>query len=419
MQPNAAAPAEPPVSRERELLQEVKQLVGSHTFDHWFEKAASIEITEDGVTIGVENPFLLSWMQNRLRPAVAEAARRVLGEAVQVRFKTRPVPAKSDLAKSGKQPAPNESLLCRAEKAAPAIAATRGAIAATRGTTGVTRPLHPFKTVRLGNVIPARLSCSVRRAVPPPRPHRGDRSRAPLFRRGTDAPNTTPAGVYQRPSPQQPSSQQDRRRFADLADFVKGPCNELAMTAAVQVSDQPGSRYNPLVLYGGVGTGKTHLLEAAYRRLRARASRFARASLSAEGFANHFTQALRERSLPSFRQRFRSVDVLIVDDVDFLDGKRVIQEEFLHTIKQLESHDRQILLSADRHPRLLTKLSEELVTRFIAGIVCRLDPPTWRPAGRLWCGRRPAYPKVSTSLDSIGAQRSHERSRAGGGSRLP
>ena len=178
----------------------------------------------------------------------------------------------------------------------------------------------------------------------------------------------------QAPSRQAPS-QPAGRRFADLADFVKGPGNELAMTAALQICEQPGSRYNPLVLYGGVGTGKTHLLEATYRRLRARHPALHVLFLSAEGFANHFTQALRDRSLPSFRQRFRSVDVLVIDDVDFLDGKRVIQEEFLHTIKQLESHERQIVLSADRHPRLLTKLSEELVTRFISGIVCRMESP--------------------------------------------
>src|ERR1700693_2444763 len=97
--------------------------------------------------------------------------------------------------------------------------------------------------------------------------------------------------------------------------------------------------------------------------------------LSAESFANYFTQALRDRTLASFRQRFRGVDVLMIDDIDFLDGKRVIQEEFLHTIKQLETHQRQVALTADRHPRLLAGSSEELVTRFMSGIVFRLQSP--------------------------------------------
>jgi chromosomal replication initiator protein len=148
----------------------------------------------------------------------------------------------------------------------------------------------------------------------------------------------------------------------------------LALTAALQVCEQPGG-YNPLVLHGGVGIGKTHLLEGIYRRMRARYPSFRVVFLSAESFANYFTQALRDRTLASFRQRFRGVDVLMIDDVDFLDGKRVIQEEFLHTIKQLESHGRQVALTADRHPRLLTRSSEELVTRFMSGIVCRLESP--------------------------------------------
>ncbi len=171
-----------------------------------------------------------------------------------------------------------------------------------------------------------------------------------------------------------PTRAQSGRRFADLNDFVTGPGNQLAFSAALQICEQPGS-YNPLVLHGGVGIGKTHLLEGVYRRMRVLRPSFRVMFLSAESFANYFTQALRDRTLASFRQRFRGVDVLMIDDVDFLDGKRVIQEEFLHTVKQLESYGRQVALTADRHPRLLTRLSEELVTRFMSGIVCRLESP--------------------------------------------
>jgi chromosomal replication initiator protein len=155
---------------------------------------------------------------------------------------------------------------------------------------------------------------------------------------------------------------------------VAGPGNQLAFAAALQVCEQPGV-YSPLVLHGGVGIGKTHLLEGIYRRMRMLNPSLRVMFLSAESFANYFTQALRDRTLASFRQRFRGVDVLMIDDIDFLDGKRVIQEEFLHTIKQLETHQRQVALTADRHPRLLAGSSEELVTRFMSGIVCRLESP--------------------------------------------
>ena len=97
--------------------------------------------------------------------------------------------------------------------------------------------------------------------------------------------------------------------------------------------------------------------------------------ITAEAFANYFTQALRDHSLPGFRQRFRGVDALIVDNVEFFESKRVFQEEFLHTFADLADHGRPIVLSGTRHPRLLTKLSDELVSRFQSGLVCRLDVP--------------------------------------------
>jgi chromosomal replication initiator protein len=165
------------------------------------------------------------------------------------------------------------------------------------------------------------------------------------------------------------------RHYADLRQFVTGSCNELAHSAAAQVAESPGTRYSPLYIHGSVGNGKTHLLEGIFRRTRKEFPALQAVLLTAETFANYFTQALSERTLPSFRQRFRNVDMLLVDDVDFFDGKRVIQEEFLHTVKKLEREGRQLVVSADRHPRLLTKSSDELVTRLLSGLVCRIEPP--------------------------------------------
>jgi chromosomal replication initiator protein len=349
MQPNATIVAESRSPSDRGMLEEVKELVGSQTFDHWFHNKTSIEITNNEVTIGVANPFLLNWMQHKFRPAVAEAARRVLGDSAQIRFKANPAASLRGATTHALLPA------SPSDEAKPLVAnplfeangqRPRAVEPHRPGATSISHPNSPSM----------RLKPSLRAAL-------ADQSNAPE------------SGRRVQPSARQGAAPSAGRRFAELTDFVKGPGNELAFTAVLQICEQPGSRYNPLVLYGGVGTGKTHLLEATYKRLRASHPGMNVLFLSAEGFANYFTQALRDRTLPSFRQRFRGVDVLIVDDVDFLDGKRVIQEEFLHTIRQLESHDRQIVLSADRHPRLLTKLSEELVTRFISGIVCRMESP--------------------------------------------
>lgn len=165
------------------------------------------------------------------------------------------------------------------------------------------------------------------------------------------------------------------RRFSDLSSFVTGKSNQLAFMAAQQASDQPGALYNPLFVHGGVGVGKTHLLEGFYRKVRQQYPSLQVVFLTAESFGNYFSKALQERSLPSFRQRFRNVDILIIDDIDFFESKRMFQEELLHTVKHLESHGRQLVFSSDRHPRLLTKMSEELTTRFLSGLVCRIESP--------------------------------------------
>lgn len=165
------------------------------------------------------------------------------------------------------------------------------------------------------------------------------------------------------------------RHYADLRQFITGAGNELALAAAHQVAAAPGEKYNPLYIYGGVGSGKTHLLEGIHRRIRKESPNLRLLLLTAENFGNYFSQALTEKSLPSFRQRFRGVDVLLVDDMDFLDGKKAFQEEFVNTLKKLEREGRQVVIAADRHPRLLTKSSDELVSRLLAGIVCRIEAP--------------------------------------------
>ena len=165
------------------------------------------------------------------------------------------------------------------------------------------------------------------------------------------------------------------RRFSDLADFVVGPGTAMAITAIRQLCDPLAPPAGGLFIYGPVGSGKTHLLEGLYREMRRTQRDLQVVFLSSEQFTNHFTQAYRDRTLPAFRQRFRTVDVLLVDDVDFLDGKRAVQEEFLHTFQQLEAHGKLVVACGDRHPRLMTKVSEELKTRFLSGIVCRLELP--------------------------------------------
>lgn len=165
------------------------------------------------------------------------------------------------------------------------------------------------------------------------------------------------------------------RRLSRLSDFVAGMGGQVALAAATQFVSEGAADGQGLYLFGTTGVGKTHLLEGIADALRRQPHAPQVLLLTAEQLTNQFTSALRSQGLPAFRQRFRQVDVLLVDDVDFLDGKLRIQEEFLHTLQQLESQGRRFVIAADRHPRMLARTRPELVTRFLSGITCRLEMP--------------------------------------------
>lgn len=170
------------------------------------------------------------------------------------------------------------------------------------------------------------------------------------------------------------SSDFESRRFT-LETFVVGPCNSVAYAAARKVVEAPGKAYNPLFLHGGVGLGKTHLLVAIANSISR--GRGAVEYLSAEAFTNKFLFALRNRSLDAFRARYRHARLLVIDDVHFLSNKPATQDEFLSTFNTLSREGAQIVMASDSHPKLIGKIKETLATRFLAGMVARLDKPNY------------------------------------------
>lgn len=156
--------------------------------------------------------------------------------------------------------------------------------------------------------------------------------------------------------------------------FVVGKPNELAHAAARRVSEGGPVTFNPLVLYGGVGLGKTHLMHAIAWELRARKPELNVLYLSAEQFMYRFVQALRERKMMDFKMLFRSVDVLMVDDVQFIAGKDSTQEEFFHTFNALVDQNKQIIISADRAPGEIKDLEDRVKSRLQCGLVVDLHP---------------------------------------------
>ncbi len=157
--------------------------------------------------------------------------------------------------------------------------------------------------------------------------------------------------------------------------FVKGAGNEFAHAAAVAVAETPSRAYNPFFLYGGVGMGKTHLMQAIGHEIKRRYPQMSICYLSSERFTNEMINSLRYDKMTSFRDKFRNVDVLLVDDIQFLAQKERTQEEFFHTFNALHESLRQIVIASDRPPKELAEVEDRLRNRFEWGLIADIQPP--------------------------------------------
>ena len=306
-----AAPAPPGADAPVDLAATVRACVGERAWGAWFDGKCAFTLAGVELTVKAGSPFVLTYLQRRFSAPLREAARALGGPAGCVAY------------------AVDANLLDEA--------LVRGEASRDRGEPAA---ILPFRAP-------------------------GSRSPAPSAAATPAAPPTSDA-VRPATAPHRP------RRLKDFGSFVAGPETELALTAAARFA--AGSARS-LYLYGPSGVGKTHLLEGAVAAMRRRTAGGRVLLMTAEAFGNLYTEALRGRSLPAFRQKLRAADALVVDDLDFLDGKAGFQEEFLHTLQEYERLGRPVAVSADRHPRLLTKTPDELVTRLGAGAVSRLAPP--------------------------------------------
>ena len=157
--------------------------------------------------------------------------------------------------------------------------------------------------------------------------------------------------------------------------FVTGSSNRFAHAAAMAVAESPGKVYNPFFMYGGVGLGKTHLMHAIGNRVLHNHPEMRVLYVSSEQFTNEIIRSIQEGNAEKFRQKYRNIDVLLVDDIQFLSGKTSTQEEFFHTFNTLHDSQKQIILSSDRPPREVERLEDRLRSRFEWGLITDIQAP--------------------------------------------
>jgi chromosomal replication initiator protein len=322
---------------EPELRAAVTERLGTTRFSLWFGDGVRMGLSSDGsaLEVRVPNSFFHEWIRDHYSASLLEAACAVVGRplklSIQLHHDTVPT--------SG----------------SPLVSQHQD----------ISHLPSPEQRDVVSSIAPGIIGSSISPNLAAPMLAGSQQIRVSSF------PCATIPSHNQHSTVTRPLSQPIRR----LENFVIGSSNQLAHAAARAMAEAAGASFNPLVIHAAVGLGKTHLLEGIAHALKQAHPGLNIVQLTAEAFTNHFLESMRAGALSSFRARYRGAGGLIVDDIHFLAAKRATQDEFLHTFNVLIAKGAPIVLASDQHPRLISHLSDELVTRFLGGMVAKIEMP--------------------------------------------
>ena len=297
----------------RATLGELEISLSQATFETWFRRTALIRVDEASSTfvLGVASGFAKDWIEERYRSLIAQTVAKIVGYSVTL---TVEVVSEAELDEHG------------------ALGSRSKSLSSASSLTADTDAKAGASTSRSGDAV-----------------------------RIVDA-----------SEPTRPTNLNARYTFAT---YVVGSANRLAHAASQSVSERPGGAYNPLFLYGGTGLGKTHLLHAIGNAVMERSPKRRVLYITGEAFTNEFILGIQQGAADAFRSRFRKIDVLLIDDIQFIADKERTQEEFFHTFNTLHSAGKQIVITSDRTPKEISLLEERLRSRFEWGLIADISSP--------------------------------------------
>ncbi len=348
-------------------LERIQQRVSRGAYTTWFRGAVGVELSQRVLVVAVSNTFAAEHLTQRFADVTRAAVSQALGAPADVRF----VPSAA-LSRGGSVSQPprdegSESPVAPSRPARPSrprVEANQSAALAS----------PPRRVPRGRTGAPA---ASPLRAQPP-LPGLSDRTTPRIASTPPVAPAPRSGPLRGGGAAWSSDGAHPNPRFT-FETFTVGTSNRFAFAAAQEVVSAPGERYNPLFIYGGVGLGKTHLLHAIGQQLMAQGLRVV--YVTAERFTNEIIEAIRRRSTQQFRDRYRTVDALLMDDVQFIAGRESTEEEFFHTFNWLHEVNKQIVLTSDRPPHAMRHLHDRLRSRFEWGLLADIQPPDFE--GRL------------------------------------